>query len=58
MSKKDISLKPCSPVTLEDTRFDNQTFDLHVSGMTEHFVPFNQCPVTTHGLCSEGNLLL
>lgn len=58
MSKRDISLQPCSPVMLEDTRFDNQTFDLHVSGMTEHFVPFNQHRVTTYALSSEGNLLL
>lgn len=43
---------------LEDARFDNQTFDLHVSAMTEHFVPFNQRRVTTYALCSECNLLL
>lgn len=43
---------------LEDGRFDNQTFDLHVSAMTEHFVPFNQHRVTTYALSSECNLLL
>lgn len=58
MSKRDISPQPSSLVMLEDARFDNQAFDLHVSGMTEHFVPFNQHRVTTYALSSEGNLLL
>lgn len=62
MMEKKTSKKTflCSraPQPRSKTRFDNQTFDLHVLAMTEHFVPFNQRRVATYALSSKSNLLL